>query len=383
MRASAIAAMVLCLLGALAACAQRGPVAVERQARPRPAKPDHLARAIQKGVRYLALSQNPDGSWGTGTETRGLEIYSMVPGSHDAFRVATTALSVMALREAGETEAHARGVEYLVTQGQARRDDGTLLYNVWAHLYMLQAMAGEMPYNPDPRIREAAAWHLDRLIRYETYMGGWNYYDFHSRTQRPGGGPTSFGTAAALVAIQAAREAGIDVPQPLIDRALRRLREMRLPDGNFLYSHDLQYIPRLDANQTRGSIGRNQPCNYALWLWDFGKVGQEQALHGLDEFIREHAFIEMGRKRPLPHSSWYQTAPYYFYFDHYYAALLIGRLSPELRGRYAQQMADWIVPLQEMDGSWWDYAMWDYHKPYGTAFAVLTLLHVRPEMPQK
>jgi len=33
-----------------------------------------------------------------------------------------------------------------------------------------------------------------------------------------------------------------------------------------------------------------------------------------------------------------------------------------------------VVPHQEADGSWWDYAMWGYHKPYGTAFAVMTLL---------
>ena len=371
------AATPLVMLCLLAGCAARGPVALERQATPRAARPVQLDRALQKGVRFLISSQQPDGSWGTGTETRGLEIYSMVPGSHDAYRVATTALCVMALREAGETEAHARGLEYLVTQGQAHRDDGTLMYNIWAHFYVLQAMAREMPHNPDPRLRDAAMWHLDRMERYETYIGGWNYYDFEAQTQRPSGGPTSFGTAAGLVAMHEARAAGLDVPQPMIGRALRRLREMRLPTGSYLYGHDLQYNPRLDANQTRGAIGRNQPCNYALWLWDFGKIGQEQAVQGLDEFITEHAFIEMGRKRPLPHSSWYQTAPYYFYFDHYYAALMLEKLPPELRGKYAQQLADWIVPLQETDGSWWDYAMWDYHKPYGTAFAVMTLLECR------
>src|SRR5215213_5310942 len=95
---------------------------------------EHKARvqkAIDRGVEFLKKSQNKDGSWGTGTETRGFEVYSMVPGSHDAFRVATTALGVMALREAGEKEAHDKGVEYLVTKGEARRDDGPLLYNTW------------------------------------------------------------------------------------------------------------------------------------------------------------------------------------------------------------------------------------------------------------
>ena len=39
-----------------------------------------------------------------------------------------------------------------------------------------------------------------------------------------------------------------------------------------------------------------------------------------------------------------------------------------------EQLAQQVMPFQEPDGSWWDYAMWDYHKPYGTAFAIMTLL---------
>ena len=42
-----------------------------------------------------------------------------------------------------------------------------------------------------------------------------------------------------------------------------------------------------------------------------------------------------------------------------------------------ETLAGFILPLQEGDGSWWDYAMWDYHKPYGTAYAVMTLLRCK------
>ena len=145
-----------------------------------------LAQAVTDGVAFLVKSQNPDGSWGTGTETRGTEIYSLVPGSHDAFRVGTTALCVMALREAGEKAAHARGLEYLLRSGQARRDQGDLIYNIWAHTYALQALSLELKAgNADERLKTAILWHLDRLQRYETYVGGWNYYDFDAKTQTP------------------------------------------------------------------------------------------------------------------------------------------------------------------------------------------------------
>lgn len=383
--------LTLIVLAACIGCRDSAPPPLAEGGSPRAALPSStqpttheavyrrdLPKAISEGVAFLITSQNPDGSWGTGTVTRGTEVYSMVPGSHDAYRVAVTALCAMALREFGEREAHDRAVEYLVTAGYARRDDGDLLYNIWAHTYALQALVGEMVHNGniDPRAREMAQWHLERLARYETYMGGWNYYDFVAGTQRPSMGPTSFGTAAGLVALHEARNAGIDVPQGMIDRATRRLEEMRLPTGAYLYSHDLRYRPQASANRPRGSIGRNQACNFALLTCQSPKVTRAQAAFGLEEFFREHDYIAMGRKRPYPHESWYATAPYYYYFGHYYAARLIELLGEEGLS-FKSQLAEQVLPFQEPDGSWWDYAMWDYHKPYGTAFALMTLMRCR------
>ena len=33
--------------------------------------------------------------------------------------------------------------------------------------------------------------------------------------------------------------------------------------------------------------------------------------------------------------------------------------------------------VQEPEGSWWDYPLYDYHKPYGTAFALMSLRRCR------
>src|SRR5207248_9180541 len=136
-----------------------------------------IDEAIARGVALLEKTQNKDGSWGTGTETHGTEIMSMVPGSHDAFRIGTTALCVMALREmsgvGGAAKAHDRGLEYLRTAPDAKRDDGELIYNSWAHIYVVQAMAEESLANPkgdDPRIDATAKRNLERMVRYATYM---------------------------------------------------------------------------------------------------------------------------------------------------------------------------------------------------------------------
>src|SRR5687768_7563657 len=190
-RATRLAAACLFAVVFIVAPIARAEEPHAEQVRARPT----LAQAVTDGVAFLVKTQNPDGSWGTGTETRGTEVYSLVPGSHDAFRVGTTALCVMALREAGEKKAHDRGLEYLIRYGQARRDQGDLMYNTWAHTYQVQALSIEYRNKKDdPRIKEAVLWHLDRLARYETYVGGWNYYDFDAKTQQPSMEPTSFST---------------------------------------------------------------------------------------------------------------------------------------------------------------------------------------------
>jgi hypothetical protein len=378
----AVFASFIFFVGCASTTSDRKPLS-DSTAEPIRARP--IDKAIDEGIVFLIKSQNADGSWGTGLQTRGTEIYSMVPGSHDAYRVGTSGLATMALgesiragRKAPRLEAaYKRGLDYLVKHGEARRDNGPLLYNTWAHIYALQALAIELQYKPTSALRKAAEFQLDQLERYATYQGGWNYYDFEAHTQQPSLAPTSFQTAAGLVALDEARKAGIEVPRRMIDLAIARVEETRLPDGSYLYGSDYKYIPRIPANKFNGSIGRQQSNNFALWLMDSKKVGQQQAVEGLKAFFEDHDWIEMGRKRPFPHEAWYQTSGYYYYFGHYYAGRIVERLPMPQRAEAQAKLSTFILPLQESDGSWWDYAMWDYHKPYGTAYAVMTLLRCK------
>ena len=66
-------------------------------------------------------------------------------------------------------------------------------------------------------------------------------------------------------------------------------------------------------------------------------------------------------------------AGYFFYFGHYYAGLCIDQLPAAKQDFYRQHLAHILLDLQEADGSWFDYPFYDYHKAYGTAFAVMTL----------
>jgi hypothetical protein len=42
------------------------------------------------------------------------------------------------------------------------------------------------------------------------------------------------------------------------------------------------------------------------------------------------------------------------------------------------QLAGILLALQEKDGSFWDYPLYDYHQQYGTAFALMSLERCLP-----
>jgi hypothetical protein len=344
-----------------------------------PVRARGLASAIREGVSFLLSKQNGDGSWGSSGGSTGFDLYSPIPGSHDGYRTATTALCVMALMEAkASPEAVARGVAWLVETEAPRRAQPDVMYNVWGNTYAVQALAAAYQAAPEEmeraKIRQAAERHIELLRRYETHMGGWNYYDFELGWRTPGSYPTSFGTAAALVAFYDAEKAGLDIPDDLARRAKTAVEGCRKPDGSYVYDLGFRLMPQHPANQPKGGLGRMQSGNVGLLLWGSPLVDKAKLRAGLDVMAEEHRFLECGRKRQYPHEAFYFNSGYYYYFGHYYAARAIELLDPADRAMRRARLAEFVLPHQEEDGSWWDYSMFSYHKPYGTAYAILTLL---------
>ncbi len=89
-------------------------------------------------------------------------------------------------------------------------------------------------------------------------------------------------------------------------------------------------------------------------------------------------WLDIGRKRPIPHESHFLVAGYFFFYGHWYAAQCIDELPEDKRQTHRDQMSRIIVDLQEKDGSWWDYPFYDYHPTYGTAMAIMTLRRCLP-----
>ena len=47
------------------------------------------------------------------------------------------------------------------------------------------------------------------------------------------------------------------------------------------------------------------------------------------------------------------------------------------RAKFRTQIASRLVPLQEKDGSFWDYQLYGYHKAYGTGYVLMILAGCR------
>ncbi len=356
------------------------------------AQENSVDAAIRKGVDFLLADQNKNGSWGSPRQTKGLNIYAPVPGAHHAFRTAVTAMSVSALIESGlanepgsEADALERGETFLIKElPKVRRATADAIYNVWAHAYGIHALVDiydRIPKNDTPRreqIRDLITGQIDRLNRYESVNGGWGYYDFDVGSAKPASSCISFTTATCLIALHEVKEIeGIVIPEKILKRGIAGINRQRKPDHSYLYGEYLKSRPFNGINRRGGSLGRSQACNFALRIWGDETISNEVLDDWLVRLGKRNGWLDIGRKRPVPHEAWFSIAGYFFYYGHYYAARCIEVLPEGDRAKHQKMLAGILLPLQEKDGSWWDYPFYSYHQAYGTAFAVMSLSRCR------
>ena len=349
-----------------------------------------IRTALERGVDFLLDVQMKHGAWGSAQRTKALNIYAPVPGSHHAFRTAVTSLVLMALIESRDQFEGARGekMEAAIDRGQAwllkhggnlRRAEGEAIYNVWGHAYALHALvrlheraAGEESLQS--KLVAMAEYQADRLRRYQSINGGWAYYGAESPTRRPSGSSISFTTATALIALKEAESLGVTFPEDRTQQAIDSIVRQRYPDFAYAYGEYLKMAPRYGINRPAGSLGRSQACNLALRLYGDEKVSDDVLRTWLDRLYARNGWLSIGRKYPEPHESHFAIAGYFYYYGHFYAALCIDELPEADRPHFQDHLAHILLPLQEKDGSWWDFPLYNYHQQYGTAMAICSLV---------
>ncbi len=389
----AIAAPAFWLMSAANGTAAEPPRRLLHVSSPKPqpvpaTEPAALEASIRRGIDFLLKDQNRDGSWGSPEKTKDLNIYAPVPGALESYHAAVTAMCVLALLETADPAAD---VQQAIDRGEnrlfenlakVRRPSADVLYNIWAHGYGIQALVKMYDRRPDDaarrqKIRELIANQIEMLGRYEAVDGGWGYYDFKYQTQKTAAMTTSFMSATMLVALHGAQDLGIEAPPKLVERAMASIYRQQKSDLSYLYGEYLHARPLHPVNTPQGSLGRTQACNAALRMWGDERITTEMVQTCLDRLFARNMWLDLGRKRPIPHESYFSVAGYFYYYGHYYAALCIEQLPAEQRKPQQDQMAFRLVHLQEKDGSWWDFPLYNYHQQYGTAFALMSLVRCR------
>jgi hypothetical protein len=363
-------------------------------ARAEPGEAPHLAKvtppaarvsvdeAVRTAVDFLVAHQNKDGSFGRAAHERTYQLWCDVPGGHQAFKAATTALCWLGLNDAPyqpekSKQAQARCLQWLAKNARVRRARSVQFYNIWALGYGLralgQALQKQAPGADPEAIRATMQGILKDLDTLQTVDGGWSYLDFRMPVRRKPMASNSFTTATVLVGLHEAREAGIAVPQKMIDRAVKYVWRTRTPTGNYTYSVNFRYGPNANINKAQGSSMRNQACNVALHLFDAENCGRDKLRLGLKQLEDNHRFAIAGVRRPRPHESWYSVSGYFYLYGQQYAALVLERVSQEDQKAFWPHVVKAVLKTRQHDGSFWDYPTYDYHKYYGTGYALIAL----------
>jgi len=341
-----------------------------------------VRETIRKGLDFLMSNQEPDGSWGH-YRNAGADEFWTNPETHRSWTVAVTGLVCLTLVETGLSDAnraaYEKGINYVLDNALVKRPNEWDVDNTWAYVYALPALVDAYRRLPETaaerraRVKTMTDAVIAILAETQTPSGGWGYYDFDAYTN-PGSWATSFMTAVVVLGLQDAKEAGFIVDDKMYKGAVKAVKRCRLPTGAYTYSVEAVPSPRHSEwiDQIKGSLGRIQVCNLAL-LRAGEEMPKERLTEGLDWFFNEHRFLDIARKKPIPHETYYLNSGYFYFFGHFYAAEVIRSLPPEDQSRYWGLLQREVVKTKEADGSMWDYYMNSYHRPYGTAFGVMSL----------
>ncbi len=361
------------------------PCAASTQDQDPPPAPDGEAAitAIHKGLRFLLNTQNVDGSWG-GVKNATFTSAFGNPATYKAWQIGASALATRSLIELGTTKdqfaATDLALKFLMANSNPVRPAEWDVDNNWALIYGLDTLARALQHpryleSPlTPELRKAAETMLLGLAKYQSPRGGWGYYSDSNSGWRPDWA-TSFTTAAALLALTEAKAAKLPVPEKVYRTAIKAVERARLPTG--AYAYEVSALPRHlyseSIDQIKGSLGRIQVCNLALYKAGSPLVTTQTLKEGLQHFVKHHKFLAVARNKPIPHEAYYANAAYFYLFAHYYAAQVMRALPPESQATFTPAIRDGILTSAQKDGSMWDFWIASNTKAYGTAFGVMGL----------
>ena len=212
--------------------------------------------------------------------------------------------------------------------------------NMYSHGFATMFLAEVLGMTPDPKVEESLRKAV-RLIEYsQGVLGGWRY------DPRPSESDISV-TICQVMALRAARNAGIPVDPNVIDKALECVRSCANPDGGFNYI----------AGMKGGSAFPRSAAGVCI-LYYLGEYDAPEVLAGLkylSEFVPGTESSRMGAS--------------HIYYGYYYGTQAMFQAGGDYWNRWYPAVARWLMRQQMKDGSF-PYSM---GSDYATAMASIIL----------
>ena len=283
--------------------------------------PDKIDPRVDKiykaGLKHLATTQLPDGSWpGTYRENPGL-----------------VGLCLLAFLANGEDPNHSlyaknikRGLEFIV---KTQTDNGQFISPSkqcgYTHGFALLALAEAYGMVNDTKLGKALVKGVEFTVSNQNKAGGWRY--------RPKDTSTDLSVVGCkIVALYAARNAGIKVPQDCLDKAFKYVDRCRKSDNGYSYTE------RGSSSTSMASVGLL--CHY------LAKDTEEAHIKGTVSYLKKNL---NNRSTKVP------------YYLEYYMAQALFQSDLELWREWNKKQITYLSSLQQSNGS--------FNSNMGTAFA--------------
>ncbi|MBW3598295.1 MAG: terpene cyclase/mutase family protein [Planctomycetes bacterium] len=291
-------------------------------------------RAIQRGLEWLAGRHNDDGSFASGSYGRN---------------VGVCALAGLAFMSEGSTPGRGRYganvsriVDYLLEHTQETgyvHASGAASHGpMYGHGFATMFLAEVYGMTPRSDIREKLAKAVQLIVNTQNAEGGWRY-----QPQRMDADLSV--TVCEIMALRAARNAGINVPVGVVERTIDYVKRCQNPDGGFMYM------------TTGGASAFPRSAAGIVALYSAGVYEGREIDQGL-EYLMQH----------LPRGDNFGRESHYFY-GHYYGVQAMWHAGGDYWRQWYPAIRDALLARQRDDGSWLD----QISPEYGTAMASIIL----------
>lgn len=274
---------------------------------------------IDRGLAYLASEQQADGSFASSGFGRN---------------VAVVGLAGMAFLSNGSTPD--RGpygkevslcVDYLLKHTQESGfivEQGSAIHGpMYGHGFATLFLAEVYGMSPRDDLRDKLSKSVGLIVNCQNDEGGWRYQP------RPLDADVSV-TICQIMALRAARNAGLYVPAETIDRSLEYVKRCQNPDGGFGYT-----------TQDRTSLFPRSAAGVVA-LYSAGVYEGDEIERGIEYLLRENPDV-----RNLATQG-------HFFYGHYYAVQAMWLSGGDRWQRWYPSVRDILVERQRPDGSWLD-----------------------------